>query len=300
MTNAARHDPAEPSHKDERRPKLRLVPPLPADPTGGSWKSSRGDRSAPDGTAPDTAAPDGTTPDGATPDGATPDGATPDGATPDGATPDGTTPDGTTPDGTTPDGTTPDVAVTPATADSEAIAKLWHRHGDALLRFALKLTRGDRHRAEDIIQETLLRAWRHPEVVGAGDGAIRAWLFTVTRHVAIDMWRARSRADETIEDWQTELPDPAEPIEQVVTAMEVRAAIAQLTPQQRYVVVAMYFHEQSTVEIAQALAIPVGTVKSRAHYGLRRLRELLTPGAAPLTPGGRVPSAAQRERQIPA
>jgi RNA polymerase sigma-70 factor, ECF subfamily len=173
----------------------------------------------------------------------------------------------------------------PATADGEAIAKLWHRHGDALLRFALKLTRGDRHRAEDIVQETLLRAWRHPEVVGSGDRAIRAWLFTVTRHVAIDMWRARSRADETIDDWHTDRPDPAEPIEQVVTALEVQAAIAQLTPQQRDVVVGMYFHGRSTAELAQSLRIPVGTVKSRAHYGLRRLRELLSPEPArPATP----------------
>lgn len=198
----------------------------------------------------------------------------------------------------------------PTTADAEAMTELWHRHGDSLLRFALKLTRGDQHRAEDIVQETLVRAWRHPEVVRGGKGAIRAWLFTVTRHVAIDMWRARSRADETIDDWQTDRPDPAEPIEQVVTAMEVQAALSQLTPQQRDVVVAMYFHGRSTAEIAESLGIPVGTVKSRVHYGLRRLRELLSaePGrpaepvtpASPAAPASTVRWAGTGQRQIPA
>ena len=176
----------------------------------------------------------------------------------------------------------------PAKADAEAMTELWRRHGDALLRFALKLTRGDRQRAEDIVQETLLRAWHHPEVVGGGDRAIRAWLFTVTRHVAIDMWRARCRTDETIDDGHADLPDPAERIEQAVTALEVRAAIGQLSAQHRDVIVAMYFYGRSTAEIAQALRIPVGTVKSRAHYGLRRLRALLSPEPDQVASEGRV------------
>jgi RNA polymerase sigma-70 factor, ECF subfamily len=183
-------------------------------------------------------------------------------------------------------------AVSPPTAGDDAIRELWRRHGQALLRFALKLTRGHRQRAEDIVQETLLRAWRHPEVIGSGDRAIRAWLFTVTRHVAIDMWRARCRAEETIDDRHTDLPDPAEHIEQVVTALAVRAAIAQLTPQHREVIIGMYFRGQSAAEIAQALRIPLGTVKSRAYYGLRQLRRQLAP--QPAAPEGTA------RRQIPA
>jgi RNA polymerase sigma-70 factor, ECF subfamily len=148
-----------------------------------------------------------------------------------------------------------------------------------------------RQRAEDIVQETLLRAWRHPEVVGGGDRAIRAWLFTVTRHVAIDMWRARSRAEETVDDRQIDRPDPAEPIEQVVTALEVRAALAQLTPQHREVILGMYFRGQSAAEIAESLQIPVGTVKSRTYYGLRQLRRLLSPEAGGQdAAGGQIPA----------
>jgi RNA polymerase sigma-70 factor (ECF subfamily) len=163
-----------------------------------------------------------------------------------------------------------------ATADSQAISELWHVHGAALVRFALKLTLGDRQRAEDIVQETLLRAWRHPEVVSAGPQAIRPWLFTVTRHVAIDMWRARSRIEELTDDGETDRPDPTERIEQAVTAMDVRAALAQLTREHRQVIVEMYFRGRSVAEISQLLSIPVGTVKSRAYYGLRHLRRVLS------------------------
>jgi RNA polymerase sigma-70 factor, ECF subfamily len=163
----------------------------------------------------------------------------------------------------------------PATADSEDISELWRIHGTALMRFALKLTLGDRQRAEDIVQETLLRAWRHPEVVAAGPSAIRPWLFTVTRHVAIDMWRARSRVEEVTDDRDTDRADPAEPIEQAVLAIDVRAALAQLTGEHREVIVEMYFHARSVAEISQSLGIPAGTVKSRAYYGLRQLRRVL-------------------------
>src|SRR5215475_9498050 len=119
---------------------------------------------------------------------------------------------------------------TPELADEHAISELWRVNGAALMRFALKLSLGDRQRAEDIVQETLVRAWRHPEVVAGGPAAIRPWLFTVTRHVAIDMWRSRSRAEEVIDDQPTDRADPTEHIEQAVTALDVRAALAHLTP----------------------------------------------------------------------
>jgi RNA polymerase sigma-70 factor (ECF subfamily) len=180
----------------------------------------------------------------------------------------------------------------PATADSEAISELWRIHGTALMRFALKLTLGDRQRAEDIVQETLLRAWRHPEVVAAGPGAIRPWLFTVTRHVAIDTWRARSRMEEVTDDRDIDRADPAQPIEQAVLAIDVRAALAQLTSEHREVIAQMYLHGRSVAEISQSLGIPAGTVKSRAYYGLRQLRRVLLATSEDREPGSSRRSAA--------
>jgi RNA polymerase sigma-70 factor (ECF subfamily) len=179
------------------------------------------------------------------------------------------------------------------------MSTLWRLHGGALLRFALKLTLGDRQRAEDIVQETMLRAWRNPEVVNGREHLIRAWLFTVTRHVAIDMWRARSRHEEVIEDEPTDRPDPAGHIDRAVTALDVRAAVAKLTPKHRQVVVEMFFHGKQVEEIAQSLGIPAGTVKSRAYYAIRHLKRLLSasyPEAGPYPESGWYPEAGSGPR----
>src|SRR5258705_12975467 len=75
--------------------------------------------------------------------------------------------------------------------DEELIRALHAEHGDALFVHALRLCDGDRQRAEDLVQETLLRAWRHPEALDPDRGSARAWLFTTARHLAIDAWRRR-------------------------------------------------------------------------------------------------------------
>src|SRR5512142_2533233 len=68
---------------------------------------------------------------------------------------------------------------------------LYNEHAPAVWRYALRLT-GDKNRAEDVVQETLLRAWRHPEVTAGAesDRSVRAWLFTVARNLIIDERRS--------------------------------------------------------------------------------------------------------------
>ena len=179
------------------------------------------------------------------------------------------------------------------TADSEAMAEVWRLHGAMLLQFALKLTRGDKQRAEDIVQESLVRAWRHPEVVGNGRQPIRSWLFTVARHVAIDMWRVRARTDESLGDEHIDLPDPTEHMEQLITAVDVRAALGTLIPEHRQVIVEMYLRDRSVAQVADLLGIPEGTVKSRAYYALRKLRQVFPADSgdtrpAPVAPAHRI------------
>src|SRR6202162_3056341 len=66
---------------------------------------------------------------------------------------------------------------------------LFDEHGAALWRYAMRLT-GDRARSEDVVQETLLRAWQHPEVIDDTERSARAWLFTVARNMIIDERRS--------------------------------------------------------------------------------------------------------------
>jgi RNA polymerase sigma-70 factor (ECF subfamily) len=169
----------------------------------------------------------------------------------------------------------PRVAGGPPRARSESINELWRIHGIVLRRFALRLTLGDHYRADEIIQETMVRAWRHPEVVDGHAKTIRPWLFTVARNVSTDLWRKQSRHDETFEDRPQDRPDPVEGIDQALTAMDVRAALAQLQPVHRQVLVEIYYLGRSVTEVAELLNIPEGTVKSRTYYGLRKLKQLL-------------------------
>jgi RNA polymerase sigma-70 factor, ECF subfamily len=171
------------------------------------------------------------------------------------------------------------VAGSPPRTRSESMNELWRIHSPVLKRFALKLTLGNYYRADEIIQETLVRAWRHPEVVDGHAATIRPWLFTVARNVATDLWRTQSRHDDIIESRPYDRPNAVDGIDQAMTAMDVRAALAQLTPEHRQVIVEVYYLGRSVAEVAEMLDIPEGTVKSRTYYGLRHLKRLLS--AAP-------------------
>jgi len=68
---------------------------------------------------------------------------------------------------------------------------LHDEHARAVWSYALSLTGGDRGHAEDVVQETLLRAWRNPKVLDQTHGSARGWLLKVAHNIAIDQWRAR-------------------------------------------------------------------------------------------------------------
>ena len=160
-------------------------------------------------------------------------------------------------------------------SDDELIRALHAEHGDALFAHALRLCDGDRQRAEDLVQETLLRAWRHPEALDPDRGSARAWLFTTARHLAIDAWRRRSvRIGEVV---TSEPPEPTvlDETDRAVEAWTIAEALAQLSAPHREVLVECFYRGRSVAEAAATLGIPPGTVKSRTHYAVRALRLVL-------------------------
>ncbi|MEX1078849.1 MAG: sigma-70 family RNA polymerase sigma factor [Homoserinimonas sp.] len=157
-----------------------------------------------------------------------------------------------------------------ADSQAEALRALHDEHAPALWRYVVWLC-GDRELAEDIVQETLLRAWKRTVQFDPAGVSARAWLLTVARNLVIDEYRsARSRHESPA----AIVPDriSADHTDSVLDAWLVSDALAQLSPEHRVVVVHAYYRGLSVAAIARILEIPEGTVKSRLHYALRSMR----------------------------
>jgi RNA polymerase sigma-70 factor (ECF subfamily) len=153
---------------------------------------------------------------------------------------------------------------------------LYDEHAAALWRYAVRLT-GDTARAEDVVQETLLRAWRHPEVTDDSERSARAWLFTVARNLIIDERRsARFRNESGTPDLE-QAADRAGPdeVDSALDRLLLGEALTQLSEDHRAVIRRAYYQGWTTAQIASDLQIAEGTVKSRLHYGVRALRLIL-------------------------
>lgn len=155
--------------------------------------------------------------------------------------------------------------------DADLLRALHDEHGSALWSYVVGLTNGDRGQAQDVVQETLLRAWRNPQVLNQATGSARGWLFTVAKRIVIDEWRtARSRRERVTDD----VPEQpvADSTDRTVDHQVVIAAMQTLSAEHRAVLHECYFRGSSVTQASGALGIPPGTVKSRTHYALRALR----------------------------
>lgn len=159
------------------------------------------------------------------------------------------------------------------TAD-EQLTELYESYGRPLLNYLVKLTLGDRRLAEDIHQETFIRAWRHLSNHDVVDlEAFRPWLYTVARRLVIDSLRARrARPPELMVDDLSHLPVTEDATSGIAAAHALREAMLKISTEHRYVLIELYYHGRTPTEVANALGIPVGTVKSRAYYARLALR----------------------------
>ncbi len=150
--------------------------------------------------------------------------------------------------------------------------QLHDEHAAALWHHCLRLTGWDRPRAEDLVQDTLLRAWRHRSVLDNPSTAVRAWLFTVARNIVIDEWRSRRHRSELSVAEVPERDDPDDRTDRLLQSWVVAEALTKLSPEHRAVLLECYYRGLSVADAARRLDVPEGTVKSRTHYALRALR----------------------------
>jgi RNA polymerase sigma-70 factor (ECF subfamily) len=155
-------------------------------------------------------------------------------------------------------------------ADEAFVRALYAEHGGALLRYALHLTGGDRQRAEDLVQETIVRAWRHPEALA--ERPARPWLFAVARNLAVDSYRARQARPTEIGEAALNLLPSDDDADRTLESWAVADALGALRPDHRRVIIETYYRGCSVTEAAATLGIPPGTVKSRTYYALKALK----------------------------
>jgi RNA polymerase sigma-70 factor, ECF subfamily len=158
--------------------------------------------------------------------------------------------------------------------DDAVITALYQSYRAPLMSFVLRLTGGDRQHAEDIVQETMVRAWREAGRLDLSGPSLMPWLTAVARRIVIDEHRRRSARPAESAGAYPELT-VADSAADTVLRVAVADAMGQLTSSHRQVLHATILDDQTASQAAAALGIPVGTVKSRVHYALRVLEVVL-------------------------
>ncbi|MFS8104887.1 sigma-70 family RNA polymerase sigma factor [Lentzea alba] len=165
----------------------------------------------------------------------------------------------------------------PTTARDEALVRsLYQSHGRALLAYVTRMSGGDWATAEDVVQETLLRAWRHPEGIRDREAPVRAWLFTIARNIFIDRMRAKSKRPQEVSASYDQEPSECDRTDRVLNSIVVSDALNRLSPEHREVLFETYLRGRTIVNAASVLGIREGTAKSRSYYAISTLRELLS------------------------
>jgi len=150
------------------------------------------------------------------------------------------------------------------------LEELYRRYGPRLYGLGLKLL-GDRGLAEELVQETFVRLWQQAGRFDPARGTVSAFLFTIARRIAVDLWRRPS--SRPFDPPPPESPAAGQdPVEGVIEGLAVRDAMQSLSPAHRQVLELFIGQDRKQAEIAQLLGLPLGTVKTRAYYALRALK----------------------------
>jgi len=155
-----------------------------------------------------------------------------------------------------------------------ALRHLYSHHARALHGYVAQFC-PDRASADDIVQETFIRAWRHLPRLSAGDRPVRPWLYRVARNLLTDADRAARARPVTAPGQPARETGTGAGLDELLDRQVVSAALAHLSPAHRRVLVETFYRGGTMATIARELGIPPGTARSRLHYALDALRRHL-------------------------
>ncbi|MBX3014946.1 MAG: sigma-70 family RNA polymerase sigma factor [Caldilineaceae bacterium] len=167
--------------------------------------------------------------------------------------------------------------------DVEAFETLYERHAPVIYNLILRIVREPRT-AEELVQESFWQVWQKAgDFRGTGAGA--AWLYRIARNRALDRLRQHSARPQTL-TWEPEeqaplmdryaqVPSVETTVEQRWQQQQVRQSLAAIPEEQRVILELAYFEGMTQSEIAEHLALPIGTIKSRIRLGVEKLERLL-------------------------
>lgn len=160
-----------------------------------------------------------------------------------------------------------------AGGDADALRILYERYGRIVYSFGFRIT-GDATLSEECVQDVFVALWRRAASFDPRRARLTTWLFVVARNRAIELVRQRSRRAEPQADVEPEgaAPDPSELVAGADEAQRVAEAMAELPEEQLEVLRLSFFDGLSHSEIAEAIGIPLGTVKGRMRLALERMR----------------------------
>ena len=158
----------------------------------------------------------------------------------------------------------------------EQVREAYRAHSGELFGFACR-SLGDRDGAEEAVQECFLKAWRSRDSFDPALGSERTWLFAILRNVLVDMARSDSRrpAGTPLEQSSDRIPSAEQPFERAMLAWQVEEALRRIGERHRQIVIETCIRGRPYAEVAAALGVPEGTIKSRVYYGLRAMRDAM-------------------------
>ena len=170
-----------------------------------------------------------------------------------------------------------------AQSQEQALAQLYDRYHRLIFSLALAILK-DQATAEEITLDVFMRVWQKAGTYRAEQAKVSTWLTAIARYHAIDVLRRRAASvyysaahwEETISQGESSGPNPQESAELSLRRERIYAALAKLPPEQEQALILAYFGGYTQSQIAELLAQPLGTIKTRLRLALQKMREFLS------------------------